>query len=196
MFVKIPEWPAYSINKEGRVYSEKSHKVLSNQVNTRGYSFVRLHSAGTQYSFLISRLLAFVFLDLPSLSSSLEVDHIDGNTLNNNLNNLQVLTHKEHMNKTITQVYGTGYNRNLKCAKCDNILWESNTSGLCKSCYNFARTDDGLTLDLIISEVIKTNWVKAAKIYNISDGGLRRRYKKLSGLNPSNIRKDFPLGRA
>lgn len=99
-YTEIPGFEGYLISKGGEIFSKKVNRILTNQINTNGYAFVRSHKNNNQHSFLVHRLLAFVFLDLPSLSSELEVDHIDTNRLNNDISNLQVLTPKQHHFKT------------------------------------------------------------------------------------------------
>lgn len=187
-FKPIKGFEDYLINTKEEVYSLKSKRILKNQINTNGYSFVRFHYDNLQYSFLIHRLLAFVFLDLPSLDSELQVDHIDSNQYNNDLSNLQVLSFKEHMIKTHGSHY---YTTNCRiCSKCETQkLSEFNTSGICKTCLNKAKLVDGITAELIEFWVTKYSWTKASKELGLSDSGLRKRYKRLTGNNPSNLTK-------
>lgn len=46
-----------------------------------------------------------------SIPKGLEIDHIDGNPLNNNLTNLRVVTHKENMNNPVTRTRMKGPKR-------------------------------------------------------------------------------------
>jgi len=185
MYKKIPGYENYSINANGEIYSHNYNKILAAFTNNRGYICVKLYKSGKQNNLLVHRLLAFVFLDLPSLESDLEVDHIDTNISNNSLSNLQVLTKLSHRFKTHGE-----YSESLeKYCFCGKKLSEFNTSGLCREHWDFSRTNDDITLEKIVTEVLKSNWVKAGEKLGLSDNGLRKRYKKLSGgLNPKDIK--------
>lgn len=187
---KIPSFESYLISPTGSVFSTKVNRELVAQVNSSGYKFIRLHESGKQYSFLVHRLLAYVFLNLPSLDSPLEVDHIDGNKLNNCLSNLQVLTTKQHHFKT----HGPYAESLEKFCKCGTKLSEFNTSGLCRKHWDESRTNDGITADQIVYWVGNYSWVRAAKELNLSDTGLRKRYRKLTGLDPKSLKKLFLSG--
>lgn len=189
-YIKIPNFENYLINPKGSVFSTKVNRELIPQINSRGYKFIRLHEGGKQFSFLLHRLLAYVFLDLPSLDSSLEVDHIDSNKSNNDLSNLQVLTTKQHHFKT----HGPYAETLEKFCECGTKLSEFNTSGLCRKHWNESRINDGITVDQIVYWVSNYSWTRASKELNLSDTGLRKRYRKLTGLDPKNLKKLFPSG--
>lgn len=181
MYKEIDGFNNYSINIKGDVFSSKSNKILKTQKNTRGYLFVRLHKNSKQYSFLVHRLLAFVFLELPSLNSKLEVHHKDFNILNNNLDNLKVLTKEEHL---IT--HGILPKR-CSNTNCSNKLDVYNSSGLCKYHYNQKRINDGISLEDITYWVTNFSWTRASKELGLSDNGLRKRFTKLTGKPPKDI---------
>lgn len=64
-------------------------------ITTSGYMQVGLNVNGKQYKKYIHRLVAEAFLDNSQMLP--EVDHIDHNRLNNHLNNLRWVDHKENM---------------------------------------------------------------------------------------------------
>ena len=87
---KIKDHPKYKISSLGRVYSEKTHRYMKPSLRKKKNknSYYRVGIDDESYS--IHRLVAFAFLGPPP--PNLEkpvVDHIDTNTLNNQLNNLQ-----------------------------------------------------------------------------------------------------------
>lgn len=59
-----------------------------------GYLQTGLHFNGKYKMFLIHRLVAEAYL--PDWDESLEVDHIDGNPINNHSNNLRMVSHLEN----------------------------------------------------------------------------------------------------
>lgn len=125
-----------------------------------------------------------MYLDLDSLSSDMEVDHIDSNVFNNKLCNLQVLSKEDHLSKT----HGEWRNLSNKVCACGTKLYEHNTSGKCITCYNQSRISDGITPELIEYWVGNFSWTRASKELGLSDNGLRKRYKKLTGLDPKSIK--------
>lgn len=86
----IKNYPGYFIDEEGEVFSTKSNKVLSTHIDSWGYRFVTLHSCGKGKCIKIHKLVAETFIgDRPE---GLQINHRDGNKLNNNVNNLEYCT--------------------------------------------------------------------------------------------------------
>lgn len=83
----------YLVSSTGYVQSlmGKSPRILKFRFDQSGYRRVRLY--GRDYS--IHRLVAMTFL--PTWNEFLEVNHIDGDRLNNNVDNLEMCTHLENM---------------------------------------------------------------------------------------------------
>ena len=86
---KIEGYNDYYVTDEGDVYSYKYtvRRKLKPRANTRGYLYVNLCKKGKYKSKSLHRLVAEAFLnnenELP------QVNHIDGNKLNNNITNLE-----------------------------------------------------------------------------------------------------------
>ena len=78
---------------EDRIINRKE-KVIKPSINNQGYLKVGLNKDGKYYNRYIHRLIAETFIDNPLGKPC--VNHIDGNKLNNNLNNLEWVTQKEN----------------------------------------------------------------------------------------------------
>jgi hypothetical protein len=185
-FKQIPEFPNYSINELGQVYSKHSNKILATYLNGKGYLCVKLHINGIQKTMSIHRLLARVFLDLPSLDSELEVDHKNTDKSDNKLSNLQVLDFKAHRNKTILE-----NNQKIReakfCIVCNSMVDSSNKSGFCRD--HLPRPSDNISIEQLEYWVVNFSWTRAAKELGISDTGLRKFYRRKTGKDPKSLKK-------
>ena len=86
----------YAVTEDGRVWSYLRNKWLKPGIN-KGYYHVRLCKDGKIKIFLIHRLVYTTFKG--EIPKGLTVDHIDSNRLNNNLDNLQLLTRGDNARK-------------------------------------------------------------------------------------------------
>lgn len=78
----------YTINTKGEVYDLKRQKYLSSWIDTVGYRQVYLvDKEGKKHSKRIHRLIAIAFISNPN--NYPQVNHIDGNKLNNVIDNLE-----------------------------------------------------------------------------------------------------------
>lgn len=80
----------YSISDTGRVRS-KDGNILKPRDNGRGYLNINVNNK----TYYIHRLVADAFLT--TITSKDQVNHIDGNKLNNNISNLEWVTAKENI---------------------------------------------------------------------------------------------------
>lgn len=185
-FKKIPEYPRYSINELGEVYSEHCNRVITTYLTNKGYICVKLHLNGTQKTVSVHRLLARVFLDLPSLDSDMEVDHKDTIKTNNTLSNLQVLDFTSHRNKTISDNNQTIREKKF-CQVCNKRLDSRNQSDFCLS--HKPKPRDSIDIEYLEYLVTNFSWLKASKELGISDTGLRKIYKSLTGKDPKDLKR-------
>lgn len=183
-FIPIPEHPDYLISRDGRVFSTRTNKFLSIRKNNRGYLYFGVNGSNTNV--LLSRALARVYGDLPSLDSGLEVDHDDNDKENNDLENLVVRSKDEHCLKTTLE---RGFTPVAKayCAVCSVTITPG--AKYCREHYKESLYTSEISPESIEFWVSKYSWVRAAKELGMSDNGLRKRYRSLTGKDPKSIRK-------
>lgn len=100
--------------KECSKYNTSSKRlgILNQPIGSWGYKVVSLTVDGKSKSILVHRLVATAFI--PNPENKPQVNHIDGNKLNNRADNLEWVTQKEN----IQHAFGTGLNR---CIRVKNL---------------------------------------------------------------------------
>ena len=88
-----------SINQLGVIVKTKTKKVLTPQINDHGYKHIAIKINGKKRDCGIHRLEALAFGLIKSIDDPKDIDHKDGNKINNDLDNLQAITHKENCHK-------------------------------------------------------------------------------------------------
>lgn len=111
----------YFISNLGNVKNNKfnKEKKLSKSKSTLGYEVVLLYKHGKRTLFYVHRLVAIAFI--PNPENKPQVNHIDGNKLNNNVYNLEWNTAKENIN----HAYDIGL-----CPKGDNHYLRIRKNGI------------------------------------------------------------------
>lgn len=110
----IPRFLDYAIAKDGRVWSKPrttphGHKRKGRWLNLKkrsGYLAVNLSINFREYSYSVHRLILETYVGL--CPKGMECRHLDGNSLNNNLDNLCWGTHSENIFDSIK--HGTHIN--------------------------------------------------------------------------------------
>lgn len=96
----------YQVSNLGRVKSLprtgtiKQERIIKPGKDKYGYLRIILHKNGFKKYVTIHKLVAQAFIDNPKNLS--EVDHIDGNKLNNNVENLRYCTRSQNINNPNT----------------------------------------------------------------------------------------------
>lgn len=86
----------YLISSYGRIRHKKKNNLLKPSI-TCGYYKVRLSNNGLVEDHLIHKLVWELFFDYDMIDNSSIIDHIDGNKLNNNINNLRKISISENV---------------------------------------------------------------------------------------------------
>lgn len=109
----IPFASKYAVSEDGFIYSKAkskdgSYKMRVGVLDTSTYYRMNLRlDDGTVKKFLVHRLVAITYL--PNPNNLPEVNHIDGNKLNNKVSNLEWVTR----NQNIQHSFDTGLNSSV-----------------------------------------------------------------------------------
>ena len=110
-WLTIRNHPDYEVNNLGDVRNKKTNRILKPQLNrTDGYYRVALN--GKRY--YVHRLVADAFFDEDH--DKIDVNHIDGNRLNNKLSNLEWCTRKENIRHAY--INGLKYPTVVRVVRC------------------------------------------------------------------------------
>jgi hypothetical protein len=93
IYKQICGWEMYEVSNYGNVKSLKHNKLLKPQMSSSGYFNVTLSENGERYTPTIHSLVASHFIK----DRNQTVNHIDGNKLNNNIENLEYVTYSDNL---------------------------------------------------------------------------------------------------
>ena len=93
---------SYFITNNGKCYNNITGKYLKGQIGKNGYiSYNLTLPNGRKKRIYAHRLVAFAYIHNDNPKKKTEVNHIDGNKLNNNFDNLEWVTPKENQKHAI-----------------------------------------------------------------------------------------------
>ncbi len=137
-FVPIPSHPSYSISRDGRVL-HCGVRELKIGTEATGYRRFAVRHEGKSKALLLHRVLAEVFLGLDP-STKMDVHHINGDKQDNRLENLEILSRKEHLRITFDSIVKPGETDELKmCRRCmtlapRTLFRNTGNKSWCKPC--------------------------------------------------------------
>lgn len=94
-WVKCRGTNVYEVSDTGKVRNRRTGKLMKSHINDKGYETIQLSIDGKPKSCRVHRLVAEAFNE--GNHDGLDVNHIDGNKLNNNINNLEFCTRQENI---------------------------------------------------------------------------------------------------
>ena len=97
--LKVKDFEDYTIDETGNVFSIRKNKYLKQTINRNGYCKVTLQKEKYRKMFSVHRLVAQAYLK--NYSNTLQVDHINGIKTDNRVENLEMVTAKENMQKAV-----------------------------------------------------------------------------------------------
>lgn len=115
IFKKIPGYESYFVSNLGNVVSNKfnKNKILKQSKTIYGHLTVTFCYKGKTKTFCVHQVVAMAFLNHVPCGLNLVVDHINDIKTDNRIENLQIITHLENINK------------NKKKPKYKGVYWNS-----------------------------------------------------------------------
>ena len=144
----------YQASTKGEIRNKKNNKIVKQYVNNKGYYTISLYINNKQSRYNVHTFIAKTFI---KNSNNLPlINHIDGNKLNNNIENLEWCTSKHNIKHAYDNGLKKGYRKKVyQYDKSDKLIaiYESQTlasmitkikqSGISRSCNSNNSTAGG-----------------------------------------------------
>ena len=156
-FTKVKSLENYCINEHGLILNIRTRGVVRPSISKKGYLQVCLTNKNT-YS--IHRLVALTFIE--NKENKTEVNHIDGNKLNNHISNLEWNTTQENLEHKRINNLGKTLKAKLSATGINNSQAKLDEEDVI-----FIRTNCGTKID--IKKFSKELNVSIATIYDIKN---------------------------
>ena len=155
--------PKYEVNEQGEIRHATNLNILQGNLTKDGYHYYTLTSSidnKTSQTVRAHRCVALAFLENPNNLS--EVHHIDGNKLNNNVENLKWVSHEENMEHwREEQTFYT---------KVEIPLTESSIKGKCKPVHQYSLEGELIATYPSINEAGRAIGVNSRNLGEVTRG--------------------------
>lgn len=118
MFQQLKEDSRFEISQSGIIRNAKTKAIKSQYVSSAGYYMISISKKNKSKPHRVHRLLANNFIE--NIEKLKEVNHKDGNKLNNKLNNLEWVSHFGNMQHAFSTGLANNTGTKNGMAKLDN----------------------------------------------------------------------------
>jgi len=96
--MKTTKYKGYTVHSNGKVEKKKGQGYLDPALDVDGYKYFNAVDNGRRMPYRLHRFIWEAFNG--QIPTDMTIDHIDGDKVNNRLNNLQLLTRGENTSKS------------------------------------------------------------------------------------------------
>lgn len=111
----MEEWQLYcgnyEISNRGNIRNKNTKHILAQYITRNGYCHVAIRDGKKWKGIYIHRAVAETFI--PNTDNKPQVNHIDGDKTNNNVSNLEWVTHSENMCHALSMGLASNKDRNI-----------------------------------------------------------------------------------
>lgn len=95
LFKGVENHDGYWVSRCGKIFSDKSQRLLKTQITPNGYERVSI----VKKKYLVHQLVVSAFIGKRPVgtNSKFHIDHIDGNKLNNHADNLRIISRRDNI---------------------------------------------------------------------------------------------------
>lgn len=147
----------FLVSDEGNVWRIKNGKQTEAKIcyvsRDNKYGTISYYENGKQIHVYVHRLIASSFI--PNPKNLPQVNHIDGNTKNNRVDNLEWCNAKHNIQHAYRNGLINHHREKRICACCGKEISDSNKSGLCKNCKTLERESKRLDSNLLFLGIVE-----------------------------------------
>lgn len=125
-YIEIPDWEGYYVSIDGKVYSSKTDKVLKPRMTHDGYIRYFLYN-GNIRRHIFAHILVYKTYKPQEYNKKLQINHIDGNKLNNHISNLEMCTASENILHAFSiglKIPTKRLGKEVPCAMCGKFVYK------------------------------------------------------------------------